>query len=52
MIFSENDLILFNSKRDIRALEAVQRRATKLVPRIRNWSYDDRLTVFGSDANS
>jgi hypothetical protein len=36
-----------SSKRDIRALETVQRRATKLVPRIRNWSYEDRLTVLG-----
>ena len=32
-----------SSKRDIRALETVQRRATKLVLRIRNWSYEDRL---------
>ena len=28
-------------------LEQVQRRATKLVPRIRNWGYEDRLAVLG-----
>ncbi len=33
------------SKKDARLLEKVQRRATKLVPRIRNWRYKDRLAV-------
>jgi len=35
------------SKKDARLLEKVQRRATKLVPRIRNWRYEDRLAVLG-----
>ncbi|RNA22384.1 RNA-directed DNA polymerase from mobile element jockey-like [Brachionus plicatilis] len=30
---------------DSKMLEQVQRRATKLVPRIRNWRYEDRLAV-------
>jgi hypothetical protein len=30
------------SKKNMRLLETVQRRATKLVPRIRNWKYVDR----------
>jgi len=33
------------SKKDAKML--VQRRATKLVPRIRNWRYEDRLAVLG-----
>ena len=36
-----------HSKKDIRTLESVQRRATKLVSRCRNWSYADRLAVLG-----
>ena len=36
-----------SSKKDIRLLENVQRRATKLIPRIRNWNYSDRLRVLG-----
>ncbi len=36
-----------NSKNDIKILEAVQRRTTRLVSRYRNWSYADRLAVFG-----
>lgn len=35
------------NKKDKKILENVQRRATKLVPRIRNWSYKDRLAVLG-----
>ncbi len=35
------------SKKDAKMLELVQRRATKLVPRIRNWRYEDRLAVLG-----
>jgi ribonuclease P/MRP protein subunit RPP40 len=35
------------SKKDLRTLESVQRRATKLVPRLKNWSYEDRLAVKG-----
>jgi hypothetical protein len=35
------------SKKDLRTLESVQRRATKLVPRLKNWSYEDRLAVMG-----
>jgi len=37
------------SKKDINAIEKVQRRATKLVPRIRNWTYEDRLAVLCLD---
>jgi len=33
------------SKKDAKMLELVQRRATKLVPRIRNWRYEDHLAV-------
>jgi len=35
------------SKKDARLLEKVQRRATKLVPRIRNWRFEDRLAALG-----
>jgi len=35
------------SKKDARLQEKVQRRATKLVPRIRNWRNEDRLAVLG-----
>ena len=34
-------------KQDIRQIENVQRRATKLVPAIRNKSYEDRLEILG-----
>ena len=34
-------------KKDIKTLERVQRRATKLMPRIRNWSYSERLSILG-----
>ncbi len=33
--------------RNIKILENVQRQATKLVPRIRNWYYEKRLAVLG-----
>ncbi|RNA41559.1 RNA-directed DNA polymerase from mobile element jockey-like [Brachionus plicatilis] len=33
------------ANKDEKMLEQVQRRATKLVPRIRNWRYEDRLAV-------
>jgi len=36
-----------HSKKDIKILESVQRRATKLVSRYRNWNYADRLAVLG-----
>ena len=36
-----------HSKKDIKTLESVQRRATKLVSRYRNWSYADRLAGLG-----
>jgi ribonuclease P/MRP protein subunit RPP40 len=36
-----------HSKKDIKILESVQRRATKLVSRYDNWSYADCLAVFG-----
>ena len=35
------------TKKDIKTLETVQRRATKLIPKIRNWSYSERLAVLG-----
>ena len=34
-------------KKEIRTLEAVQRRATKLVPKLKNHKYADRLKVLG-----
>ena len=34
-------------KKDIELMEGVQRRATKLVPSMRNYSYEERLKLFG-----
>ena len=34
-------------KKDIRKIENIQRRATKLVPEIRSFSYEDRLKALG-----
>jgi len=38
---------VFSSKKDVRLLEKVQRRATKLERRITNCCYEDRLAVLG-----
>ena len=35
------------TKRDQRKLEEIQRRATKIIPRLTNLSYDERLRILG-----
>jgi hypothetical protein len=34
-------------RKDVKRLENVQARATKLIPRLRNYSYEERLDILG-----